>query len=239
MEEWIFGLEIYLILGEFLMRVVTKKSLLADREHYKRRIESTNSQIETLYKNIEKLEAGIDEYRKQIVLLDELEKELEMYEMTPISDRTLEAYVFSDTSTLALMDQFESLTEKGFKKYSRMILKNNYKYNNSMSYNFIIERRMNRETVGDITMTEFKQNFTKKLVQHANNEILNNMKNKAFIGKQDFMFNKCFLLRAQNSTNRTGYGNVYNGEDLVYAGTLYGETTSYVFAGVRLFHTDL
>ena len=38
---------------------------------------------------------------------------------------------------------------------------------------------------------------------------------------------------AQNSSNRSGYGNRYCGEDLVYEGTLYGETTTYVFVGAQ------
>ena len=47
-------------------------------------------------------------------------------------------------------------------------------------------------------------------------------------------FEKPYLLRAQNSNNRTGYGNEYYGYDLVYQGTLYGETTNYAFVGVIL-----
>ena len=51
---------------------------------------------------------------------------------------------------------------------------------------------------------------------------------------QIIMFKTCYLLRAQNSSNRTGYGNIYYGDELVHEGTLYGETTSYVLAGVQI-----
>ena len=38
---------------------------------------------------------------------------------------------------------------------------------------------------------------------------------------------------AQNSSNRSGYGNRYCGEELIYEGTLYGETTDYMFVGAK------
>lgn len=37
---------------------------------------------------------------------------------------------------------------------------------------------------------------------------------------------------AQNSANRTGYGNEYCGNILIYEGTKYGETTLYSFVGM-------
>lgn len=40
--------------------------------------------------------------------------------------------------------------------------------------------------------------------------------------------------RAQNSSNRSGYGSVYHNGLLSYQGTLYGETNDYIIANIRL-----
>lgn len=47
-------------------------------------------------------------------------------------------------------------------------------------------------------------------------------------------FEPAIALNAQNSSNRTGYGNEYHYDNLVYAGTLYGETTEYIIEGFQL-----
>ena len=56
--------------------------------------------------------------------------------------------------------------------------------------------------------------------------------------KQDFsgkiLFDPAVVLNAQNSKNRSGYGNEYYRDELIYEGTLYGETTEYVITGFDL-----
>lgn len=52
--------------------------------------------------------------------------------------------------------------------------------------------------------------------------------------KKEFLFKKPILLNAQNSSNRTGYGNEYFGDLLIYEGTHYGETTGYLIIGFTL-----
>lgn len=55
--------------------------------------------------------------------------------------------------------------------------------------------------------------------------------NRAIPFKTPIKFN------AQTSQNRTGYGSEYNNGELVYQGTLYGETTQFAIIGVILNHS--
>ena len=53
------------------------------------------------------------------------------------------------------------------------------------------------------------------------------------IKQQDYFFEIPITFNAQNDFNRCGYGNHFLGDELVHKGTLYGETTEYMFIGVR------
>lgn len=53
------------------------------------------------------------------------------------------------------------------------------------------------------------------------------------ITQADYFFDLPIEFNAQNNLNRCGYGNKYHGEELIYEGTLYGETTTYMFVGVQ------
>ena len=131
------------------------------------------------------------------------------------------------------MDEFESLTDEGFRKYERIVIKNTI-WGQSGRYHLILARMSASEYVGDITMTDFKNQRGNYglLIKHVESEV-SKAKEKAILAKDaEIIFETPFLLRAQNSSNRTGYGNEYNGYDLVYEGTLYGETTKYAFIGV-------
>ena len=211
------------------MRVVTKRSIEVDRKY-------TVSKIEDLKKKLDEITNSINKCENRLEELDALEEELEEYEKRPISEKTMVASVYKDTGTVALMDRFESCNEKGFKKYSRLIINNKYKYNTEYGYYLVVERRLSQDVVGGITMTDFKQGYTSRVREHAQCEITNYIDNigEPLHNGQIIEFKTCYLLRAQNSSNRTGYGNIYNGEKLVLEGTLYGETTSYVFAGVQI-----
>jgi hypothetical protein len=53
-----------------------------------------------------------------------------------------------------------------------------------------------------------------------------------YTNRQNMFFKNPYLLKAQLSTNRTGYGNVYYQDELVYQGTLYGEYTPFYIVGL-------
>ena len=211
------------------MRAVTKQSLDFDRKYNQQRIDDCMAKIRAL-------EEQIEGYNSKLHEIEKLENELSEYEKRPITERTITTYISKTSTTIDIMDRFEDKNEKGFKKYVRMVVENIYYYNSDYSFNLIIERKGNRTTVGSITMTNFKQGYTRSLIAHAKEEIRKaTEENKLQLhdGKE-IMFSSPYLLRAQNSSNRTGYGNIYNGESLIYEGTLYGETTSYAFVGVKI-----
>lgn len=211
-----------------MKRAITKRTIEAEKTRALRRINEFQHKIE-------EIKDQIGEYEKKLVELNRLELELEEYEKKPISERTMRTYLSRDTGTVSLMDKFESLNEKGFKKYERMLITDWNQYSSEMGYYLLVERRKGRDVIGGITMTDFKLGYTSKVNEHARVEIDNYLENGGNLENgQIIMFKTCYLLRAQNSSNRAGYGNIYYGDELVHEGTLYGETTSYVFAGVQI-----
>lgn len=162
--------------------------------------------------------------------MDELKK-IEEYENRPIQDRTLKKYIYDSIGSVRVMDEFESTTDEGYQKYTRMIFTNSC-YSELGAYNLIVERLSGRESDGDITMTDFKKGHDRKLKEYVGEQIRKRLKGKKGTRGMEILFEKPYLLRAQNSGNRTGYGSEYNGYDLVYQGTLYGETTKYAFVGI-------
>lgn len=154
-------------------------------------------------------------------------------------EMVLETYVFDTTKSVQLLDRFEGLGEENNTIYERMILKNckygTTKEGHSFIYHLVIERSKNRNYVGDITFTKFKKGQDRELRHYICEQINKDIINKYAGTKEIYYFEKPFLLRAQNTSNRTGYGWEWNwsgGIGTSYEGTFYGETTSYVFAGV-------
>lgn len=95
----------------------------------------------------------------------------------------------------------------------------------------------NEKYVGDITFINFKLGHVGELSNHIKEEL-------ALVNVEDYVdkdvyikLKKPFHLRAQNKRNRTGYGWEWdwsNGYGDYIEGTLYGETTDYVFAGIYI-----
>ncbi len=190
------------------------------------------NQIESIEKNIAKKKNELEKLNDDLMRINAKLHDLEEYEKKPIEERTLSRYIYEDTGSVALMDEFESLTEEGFKKYERLRVKN-IKNISGIRCQLIIERmKENNDYHGDITMTDFKKGYTSSLMKYVTEEINNYKKSNKIESKQFIAFSSPYLLRAQNSSNRTGYGSEYNGYDLVYQGTLYGETTKYAFVGI-------
>lgn len=147
----------------------------------------------------------------------------------------LEAYISRDTKSLRLMDQFEGF--EGDITYKRIVVKNILIANHAFCH-LVIERANQREYVGDITFTNFKQGYTGKLRDYIDSELTPEIIKKYSGKKEIFYFSKPYRLRAQNSGNREGYGTEwdwsYGVGTIMHEGTLYGETTDYVIAGVYI-----
>lgn len=156
--------------------------------------------------------------------------------------RELEVYVSANTSTVKLLDKFEGFDTET--PYERLIIKNAmriYKGNQSEMINLVVERSKNCDYEGSITFTKFKQGYTLNLRTFVENQIAHISKSDLAVYKNSgkiFRFSKPYLLRAQNSRNRSGYGWEWDWSTpyapLVTEGTLYGETTDYMFVGAYI-----
>ena len=195
---------------------------------------SIQKEIDTLEKRIRDYQDAINDAQYSIERKKlELEKVLQ-YEKRPRDQKELIRRLYNDTPTVPLMDEYETLTSEGYYKYERLVLQDCLWHNSSL-FSYVVERRNERDCVGNITLTELKKGedwdlsaYAKETIDHYNSR----KKTKRINPGTIVFFKKPYLLRAQTSANRTGYGNYYEGNDLVYEGTLYGETTSYVIIGV-------
>lgn len=149
--------------------------------------------------------------------------------------RDLEDYIGKYTHTIPLMDEFEKC-EAGKKIYDRLIIKNKESINikgREYIYNLIIERKniYGNETEGNITLTEFKNNKG-KVTQYSIRYLKKYLETKTIKEGEELYFDKPYYLRAQNSTNRSGYGWEYRWDEPIYIGTEYGECDDYLFVGI-------
>ena len=144
--------------------------------------------------------------------------------------------IFEITKTVDILDTFEGFG-KNQKPYERLVISNGFVIKSGTYVHFVIERSHRKDFIGDLTFTEFKTGFRSDLMKHTENE-LKNINVKKYIDKSEFIrFSKPYRLRAQNSRNRTGYGWEWDwsgGYGDYIEGTLYGETTDYIFAGVYI-----
>lgn len=196
---------------------ITKDSIFHEMKYINRKIEQKEAEIMAL--------------KEKLLMWQKCLNDLEEYENSSIEEKTLIKFISSDTATVDLMDEFESVTEEGFRKYVRLINRKRESCKFGW-YCFIIERLGDREAIGDITMTKLKKGPSSDLIQYINSQIEKALNGQKIKEPEEILFDTPYLLRAQNSSNRTGYGSEYNGYDLIYQGTLYGETTEYAIVGV-------
>lgn len=160
-------------------------------------------------------------------------------------NKVLSVYINSGTRTVSLLDEFEELDSKNKNKYDQLRIVNSFfgktKKRKGYYYELVIERSKGTygKSPGNITFTEFKQKKTEKLEQYISKNITDEILEE-YGNRPDLMyrFENPFILRAQNSKNRTGYGWEWDWRDgngyPVVQGTEYGESTQYIFAGVYL-----
>ena len=150
--------------------------------------------------------------------------------------------IYEDTRTVELLDRFEGYGQTRPVRYQRIVIKNSkYRgliyHKSTPGFNLVIERGNRTDHVGDITLTGFKQGRDDKLSQYIAAEITEDIVEEYLDTDRFYRFSKPFLLRAQNSSNRSGYGWTWdwsNGYGDYTEGTQYGETTDYYFVGVYI-----
>ena len=171
--------------------------------------------------------------------------------------KELHIKMFDTSRTLKLMDEFDGIGEGNKIIYDRLVI-----YNENLlgslgehkvfNYALIVERGKCPNAVGSITMTDFKSSYlnpfiyvsksedskTILLKEHIENEVTESVYNEYVDSGKAYLFSVPYRLKAQNSINRSGYGNIYKGDVLVYEGTKYGETSSYLIVGVYIYKSD-
>lgn len=143
-------------------------------------------------------------------------------------DKILEIDMRNENGTIDIMDRFEG---HGLETaYKQMVLRNVACINVDGKYiqlSLVVERSKDHRYIGNITFTELRQGNTKNLNEYLRNQITTEVIRETKDSNEMFMFSTPYLFRAQNSTNRSGYG-------WGYGGTQYGETTAYVFVGAYI-----
>lgn len=171
--------------------------------------------------------------------------------------KELHIKLFDTSRTLKLMDEFDGIDEENKIIYDRLVIYNenllgHIGKNKVFNYALIIERGKSQKVVGSITMTDLKSGYLKPYVsitksegsknvllkEHIENEVTESVYNEYVDSGTPYLFSVPYKLKAQNSRNRSGYGNIYNGDILVYEGTKYGETSSYLIIGVYIYKSD-
>lgn len=160
-------------------------------------------------------------------------------------------------SSIKLMDEFES-TIDGVHKYDTLVfgrimnlMDEEVEGNPEYDISLYVQRCNKDDEIlfSDITFTKLKRElyncpldtldeYDGTLGEVLQKNIIESFKKNRdlFKKKKDniIFFDTPITFSAQNSSNRTGYGNEYYGDMLVHEGTKYGETTLYTFVGMRV-----
>ncbi len=172
----------------------------------------------------------------------EILKSYKKYRIWPLKrEGDLYTQISRYTSTIELMDKFEG-KNRAVGPYKRMIIKDVRKEITNgylIQYHLIVERFPDvKHTVGHITFTDFKSDKGVSVYNFYSSLYFNLLKkNTELIKTKEFYFFEPICLRAQNSSNREGYGWEWDwsgGVGIPYPGTFYGETTDYAFVGILI-----
>ena len=157
----------------------------------------------------------------------------------------LKKYISKDTRTIALMDEFERKDADGERIYDSMQLCGVFsiKYNRiNYSIDLELKRRIQNTAIipSGLTFTDLKKELLDRLFTLKNRDdfrvlhevfsgaaTISSVESK--VGAVSYTFPIPVQFNAQNSSNRSGYGNRYYKDQLVHEGTLYGEVTHYMF----------
>ena len=199
-----------------------------------RRIEEIDMIVAKLDEEREALEDTKEQYLKEKQIHDVLNQIFQCSE-----ENSMSIYLFPDTKTLEIMDEY-TMSDKKF-----LIIKQHFylaDIKESASLVIAKSRILTEKTNDVLTMTNLKVSYDSRIsasclkycnerFQELFTELVKIQSKKRKIGKV-VPFEKPCILGGQTNRNRIGYGWEYNGSDLVYEGTLYGETTKFLIIGV-------
>ena len=162
-----------------------------------------------------------------------------------------ECYIREHTRTMQIMDKYEGYypkKEENYdpgKKYKRLIIKNRAQVDIGdyrVFYCLIVERRNAfKQKLPDkfIIMSDFKKN-PNSVYAYSREKIRENISLIKPLYKcknKEIYFDVPYGLEAQNKTDRQGYGWEWDwsgGIESYIEGTYYGQTSSYMFVGVKI-----
>ena len=158
-----------------------------------------------------------------------------------IEDELVEL-ITTSTKTVALFDRFEGNGIRNKVAYHRLVMENGltFKLGKGVYFNLVLERGRYDEYEGrGMTITFFKEYGDAFLTEYMDSEITDEIIEKYKDKDKFYRFTKPYLIRAQNSINRTGYGWQWNWNtdgslNDYQKGTFYGETTNYYFVGTYI-----
>ena len=159
-------------------------------------------------------------------------------------------------NSIQLMDEFESISDNGIHTYDTLVfgrimnlLDEEVDGNPLYDITLYVKRYNHNERIifSDITFTKLKtdlyhcpldilDDYDETLEEVLQKTIIDTFKKNRNLFKKSksntIIFDTPISFNAQNSSNRTGYGNEYYGNILIHEGTKYGETTLYTFVGM-------
>lgn len=207
-----------------------EKTLKDEIDAYRSTVESKRAEIKALKDSLEKDEATLKELSMSLYTRQLLDSIHDVYDIGyfPVKIRR-------ETGTIWVFDTYRESGKKflildlnirtAFYYYELVIVKDDArKYyadrSNGPSMSDLKNRR--GSVVHRLGSDPKLETLTKELLKIDPSE------------RGEFIpFSIPVYLRAQDSTNRTGYGSIYEGEDCVIEGTLYGETHGYLIIGVH------
>ena len=232
---------------------MTNKELLKIRAKLQAEADKVYERWEDLCEQISSIEEIFDERERQRED-EQRDRDTKEYLQTilQINDsNSMHVRLLSDTATTPIMSKFYRsdkqflIFDKFFYIYPENIASMQNKH---YRLSLIISRSSNKLWCRDngLTMTDLKKRsgaiLSKQLLKNSRintesriyplyDEIIN-IYDKVFTGENYIPFDCPCRLGGQTYANQTGFGNIYNGEDLIEEGTLYGETTEFLVLGV-------
>lgn len=139
-----------------------------------------------------------------------------------------------------LMDKFDGVYSDTM--YSKLILKNYTYYENNCAaiFHLVVERPKEDEKIKDsgVTFTELKCKKAYKLDIALSTQITQEIVLEYFDKNKIFYLKDPIILKAQNSDNKTGYGDIWDwsfSKDYpLVEGTKYGDTNYYKITGIYI-----